>query len=288
MAVSVVTAQARAGQKTRIAVDVIEIQLLLEGLVRLCGHDFRDYDPAVVKRRIEAAMADERVATVSALQEKAFHDDACLDRLLTRLIVRRTPMFSDPKSFATLRTMAVQLLRTYPFVRIWHAGCSTGQDTYALALLLAEEDLYERSKIYATESLESAVGAARAGVYPADEADRFAANYAAAGGTRSLSEHVERRGADLIVDPDLRKNVVFATHNLASDASFNDFHLILCTNVLGQYGSALQSSAHALLYGSLIRLGFLALGSDQAIQNCPFAPQYRAIGDRTGLYRKMR
>lgn len=288
MAVTVAPAQARKGPKSRFPVDVIEIQLLLEGLVRLCGHDFREHDPAQVKRRIEAAMASEGVATVSALQEKAFHDEACLERLLARLIVRRAPMFSDTKAFATLRSMAVQLLRTYPFLRIWHAGCSTGEDTYALAVLLTEEGLYERSKIYATDSLESAVGAARAGVYAVEEADTFSANYAAAGGVRSLADYVKRQDAGLVVDPDLRKNVVFATHNLASDASFNDFHLIVCTNALGQYGSALQSSVHALLYGSLVRLGFLALGSDQPIQNCPFAHQYREVGDRSGLFRKMR
>ena len=288
MAVSVVQQQALRGPRLAIAVDDVEIQLLLEGLVRLVGHDFRDHDPALVRRRIEAAMAAEGAATVSALQDRAFHDDECLTRLLVELGSRKSSMFFEPQSFAVLRAMVAPLLRTYPFLRVWHVGCSSGEETYSLAALFTEAGIYDRVKIYATDAVDALVSVARAGAYSAERAASFASNYRGSGGTGSLEAFVAHEGQSLVVDAALKKNIVFATHNVVSDASFNEFHLVFCNHVLSQFNSTLQSAVHQLLYGSLVRLGFLMVGSGETLANCPQEAHYRAIDARAGVYRRMR
>jgi chemotaxis protein methyltransferase CheR len=289
MALSVERGETSAASRPMIAVDDVEIQLLLEGLVQVTGYNFRDYDPALIRRRIEAAMAEENVSTVSGLQAKVLHDPASLERLLMTLCMRRSVMFAEPDSLNALRSLVIPLLRTYPFLRIWHVSCANGEETYSLAMLLTEEGLYERCKIYATDAVESGIDMARAGTYSSESTVTRSANYAAAGGVRSLGDYVTTQ-SDLTVsvDPSLRKNIVFARHNVVSDASFNEFHLIVCSHVLSQFTVEFQSRIHRLLHGSLVRLGFLMLGNGESMQNSPNEQFYRRLGDAGTIYRRMR
>lgn len=288
MALSVERGQTSPPAPT-IAVDDLEIQLLLEGLVQVTGHNFREYDPALVKRRIEAAMAAENVPTVSDLQAKVLHDRASLERLLTSLTLRRTGMFTDPDRFAALRLLAIPLLRTYPFLRIWHVGCAHGEETYAIAALLTEEGLYDRCKIYATDALESVIETARVGRYAPEMLAAWTANYSAAGGKHSLADYIANQSDNVLsVDPSLRKNIVFARHSIVSDASFNEFHLVVCNHVVSQFNVGFQSRIHRLLHGSLIRLGFLALCNGESLQNSPYEQNYRLLGDAGTIYRRMK
>src|ERR1700680_188393 len=289
MAISVERGQASAASGPPIAVDDVEIQLLLEGVVQVTGYNFRDYDPALVRRRIEAAMAAEKVTTASGLQAKGLHDPKSLERLLTTLCTPRTGMFTEPDSMRMLRSLVIPLLRTYPFLRIWHVGCANGEETYSLAVLLTEEGLYERCKIYATDSLESGIDIARSGTYSSESMAAWSANYGASGGMRSLADYVATQSDHKVaVDPSLRKNIVFARHNVVSDASFNEFHLVVCSHVLSQFTVEFQSRIHRLLHGSLIRLGFLMLGNGESMQNSPNEQSYRRLGDAGTIYRRMR
>src|SRR6185295_14742042 len=170
--------------------------------------------------------------TISGLQEKVLHDSACMERLLLDLSINTTAMFRDPTFYLAFRQHVVPLLRTYPFVRIWHAGCSTGEEVYSMAMLLQEEGIYDRCRIYATDINEAVLKKAMDGVYPIDLMQTYTNNYIRAGGSQSFSEYYTAAYDRAIFNASLRRNVVFAQHNLASDGSFNEFHLILCRNVM--------------------------------------------------------
>ncbi len=286
MAVSV-----EAGSQNRdaapIAVEDIEIQLLLEGLAQFTGHDFRNHDPALIKRRVEHCMRLEDVGTVSALQERALHDADCLGRVLAQLALRRSGFFLDPPFYRSLREHVIPRLRTYPFVRIWHVGCGNGEETVSLAIALQEEGLYDRCRVYATDSLEAAIGAARSSVYGPETAEEWRARYASAGGRATLEAYAVRTTTGYAVKPQVLRNVVYAKHNVASDASFNDFHLIVCRQVLSQFKPAIQSKINRLLYQSLVRLGLLALGSGEALRHAADC-EYRPLESAPDVYRRMR
>src|ERR1041384_2157397 len=213
-------------------VDEIELALLLEGVYRRYGFDFREYAPASLRRRVWRRVHAEGLSTVSALQDKLLHDPACMERLLLDLSINVTAMFRDPTFYARFREKVVPLLRTYPFTRIWVAGCSTGEEVYSLAILLEEESLYDRARIYATDINEDVLGRARLGVFPLAKMQDYTRNYLSAGGTRSFSDYYTSAYDGAAFDRSLVRNVVFAQHNLVSDGSFNEFHLIVCRNVM--------------------------------------------------------
>ncbi len=269
-----------------VSVDDIEVQLLLEGIVQRSGYDFRGYDPSVVKRRVERMLASEGLPTISELQGRALRDDACLSRLLTALTFRHLSMFADASLFRDLRATVVPLLRTYPFVRIWNAGCSTGEDAYALAIVLDEAGLYDRCRIYATDAAAELVDAAQHGTYDAETLYEWQRGHAAGGGTRDLDAYMRVEKRLLRIDPALRRNIVFAQHNLVTDGSFNEFHLIFCPGLVRQYGKELQSRVHIALYDSLIRLGFLALARDESIVTSPAAKAYRKVDVDSSIFRR--
>lgn len=270
-----------------VAVEDIEIQLLLEGLVQRSGYDFRGYEPPVIKRRVERALSAESLSTISELQSRALHDDACLSRVIQALTFRDVTLFGDPQLFRELRWTVFPLLRTYPFVRIWSAGCSTGEDTYALAIALEEAGLYDRSRIYATDAAKPLIDAARSRVYPADRTFEWQRAYAAAGGTGRLDDYISNDGARLSVDASLLRNIVFAQHNVVVDGSFNQFHLIFCPGMVRQFNKDLQSQAHGTLYASLVRLGFLGLAADESVLTSPFARAYRKSEGEASIHRRI-
>jgi chemotaxis protein methyltransferase CheR len=215
------------------------------------------------------------------------HDPAVMERLLLDLSINVTSMFRDAKFFQALRQKVVPLLRTYPFMRIWNAGCSTGEETFSLAILLREEGLYDRARIYATDINDSVIDRARAGAFPLEKMRDYTENYIRAGGTESFSSYYTADGDTARFSPDLLDQVVFAQHNLVSDAPFNEFNVIVCRNVMIYFGKTLQDRVHELFYESLDPFGILALGHKESIKFTKYEERYEALDVPEKLYRKM-
>ena len=268
-------------------VEQIEIQLLLEGIFRHYGYDFRGYAPGSLKRRLWHRAIGEKVESISALQEKVLHDTDVMERLLLDLSINVTSMFRDPTFYLAFRTKVVPLMRTYPFVRIWNVGCSTGEETYSLAILLKEEELYEKTRIYATDINDSVVERARKGAFPLEKMRDYTENYIRAGGTEEFSSYYTAAGEVARFDPALGDHVVFAQHNLVTDAAFNVFNVIVCRNVMIYFGKALQDRVHELFHDSLETFGILALGHKESIRFSRYEDGYEAIDAGEKLYRKV-
>jgi len=264
----------------------LEIELLLEAVFRHYGYDLRDYDRGVVRLRIRERMLAGRIPTISRFQEKVLREPALLERLLGALSPRDLLMFSDPAFYHSFRTKVFPQLRTYPFVRIWHAGCSTGEDVYSMAILLKEEGLYERSRIYATDTSKRAITRARAGSFSFLGPDECAANYRSSGGKWSLSQYFRKKGKRALIDPALKKNIVFSEHNLATDGSFNEFQVVVCRGVLGSFNHKLRERVDRLFYESLSRFGVLALGPADSIESMPYENCYARLDPESCLYQK--
>lgn len=265
----------------------IEIELLLEAVFRHYGFDFRDYAFSSLRRRLWKQIQKEGLRTVSALQERILHDPAAMERLLLNLSVNVTSMFRDPTFYRVFREEVVPLLRTYPFIRIWHAGCSTGEEVYSMAILLTEEGVYDRTRIYATDINNLVLSAARAGIFPLDKMQEYTQNYMRAGGRRSFSEYYTAAYDGALFAPSLRERVVFAQHNLASDRSFAEFNVIVCRNVMIYFDRPLQNRVHELFYGSLPVYGVLVLGAKESIRLSPYEGHYDAIDPHEKIYRKV-
>jgi chemotaxis protein methyltransferase CheR len=268
-------------------IEDIEIGLLLEGLYRAYGFDFRDYSRASIKRRILELMRSENMGTVSALQDRVLHDAACLERFLLGLSVHATAMFRDPSFYLTFRRKVVPLLRTYPTVQIWVAGCSTGEEVYSLAILLQEERLYSRSRIYATDISQAVLRKARDGIFPLASMRDYTSNYHQAGGSSEFSDYYTAQYDSVIFSSALRSNVVFSEHNLATDGSFNEFQVILCRNVMIYFNKDLQARVHNLLYDSLTMFGVFGLGNKESLKFTPRAGFYEHLNEKDKLYRKV-
>ena len=265
----------------------IEIGLLLEGLYRAHGFDFRDYSRSSIKRRILELMRAEKLETISAFQDRVLHDAACLDRFLLGLSVHATAMFRDPSFYLTFRKRVVPLLRTYPTVQIWVAGCSTGEEVYSLAILLEEEHVYGKCRIYATDISQAVLRKAREGIFPLAAMRDYTANYHKAGGTNEFSDYYTAQYDSVIFSAALRNNVVFSEHNLATDGSFNEFQVILCRNVMIYFNKDLQARVHNLLYDSLSMFGVFGLGNKESLKFTPRAAFYEHLNENDKLYRKV-
>ncbi|MEA2704547.1 MAG: chemotaxis protein methyltransferase CheR [Actinomycetota bacterium] len=266
----------------------IEIDVLLEAVYRRYGFDFREYARASLRRRLRRRADLEGLRSLSGLLELLLHDPDCMERLLLDLSINVTAMFRDPEFYRAFRTKVVPLLRTYPFFRIWNAGCSTGEETWSLAILLAEEGLLDRARIYATDINESVLAKAREGVFPLEKMREYTENYQAAGGTRSFSEYYVAAYDGARFTPSLAHNVVFALHNLAADRSFNEFHVVVCRNVMIYFDTPLQQRVHELFYDSLVRLGVLGLGPKESVSFTPHDGDYQVLDRDLRLYRKLR
>jgi chemotaxis protein methyltransferase CheR len=265
----------------------IELELLLEGLFQHYGYDFRGYSRASVKRRVLQTLHPEGVRTLSALQDKVLHDSECMDRLLLALSVGVTAMFRDPDFYLALREKAVPILRTYPFMRIWNVGCSTGEEAYSLAILLREEGLYDRCRIYATDMNGAALEQAQAGEFALSDLEEYDRNFKEAGGKGQFSEHYTTRAGRVVLDPGLKRHIVFAQHNLVTDDAFNEFNMVLCRNVLIYFTRELQDRVHELLYRSLGIFGVLGLGKRETIRFTSHQECYKDLDSKAKLYRKV-
>jgi chemotaxis protein methyltransferase CheR len=269
------------------SVEEIELQLLLEGVFRHYGFDFRNYALSSLRRRVFNFMRNESIETISLLQARILHDREWLDRFLYSLSVNVSAMFRDPPFYRTFRKEVVPFLRTYPFIRIWLAGVSMGEEVYSLAILLKEEGIYDRCRIYATDINDAVLKKAKEGIYPIELMQSYTNNYIKAGGLRSFSDYYTAAYDRVILKSSLRDNVVFAQHNLASDSSFNEFQVILCRNVMIYFNSDLQAQVHHLLHDSLVMFGILGLGAKESLKFSPQEHAYEEIDHESRLYRRI-
>lgn len=264
----------------------IELRLLLEGLYLRYGYDFRGYSPASVRRRLVQARERLGLATFSALQERVLREPSLLRELLGHLTVQVSELFRDPAYFRALREQVLPHLRTYPSVKIWVAGCSTGEEVYSLAILLREEGLDERAMIYATDINPAALRKAEAGVYALERLAGFTENHRRAGGRSSLSDYYTAAYGAAVFDKSLRRHVVFSDHSLVSDAVFAEVHLVSCRNVLIYFERPLQDRAVGLFRDSLVLQGFLGLGARESLRFSAHAPGFEEFSRGERIYRR--
>ncbi|MEA2150900.1 MAG: chemotaxis protein methyltransferase CheR [Solirubrobacteraceae bacterium] len=264
----------------------LEMDLLLEAIQRRYGYDFRGYATASLRRRLWHRVYGESLETLSGLQERILHDPACMERLLRDLSINVTEMFRDPGFHRALRSHVFPLLRTHPFIRVWNAGCSTGEESYSLAIALREEGLLERTRIYATDIDDKALERASAGAFPLERMQRYTENYLRAGGTEAFSTYYAADGESARFDPSLGEGMVLAQHNLVTDGSFNEFHLIVCRNVMIYFGSALQEEVLQLFGDSMTRFGILALGRKESIRRSRHAEEYEPLVEAEKIFRR--
>lgn len=273
---------------TQDTLEALEIRLLLDGIFQHYGYDFSNYAPGSLNRRIEEGVRREGVASVSGLLEKVLHDPDCMHRLIDALTIAVSDMFRDPGFFLALRNEVVPLLRTYPFIRVWHAGCGRGEEVYSMAILLEEEGLHNRCRIYATDLNEKVIRQAQSGIFPLDDMQEYTRNYLAAGGKRDFSEYYTAKYGNAMFRPRLKENIVFSRHNLVTDGPFNEFNIILCRNVMIYFNRSLQARAHNLFHDSLVTFGFLGLGRQETIKFTPHETSYEAVNEREKIYKKTR
>jgi chemotaxis protein methyltransferase CheR len=264
----------------------LELELLLEAMHQRYGYDFRGYARASLRRRLWRRTDLEGLRSLSGLQERILHDPGCMERLLTDLSVNVTEMFRDPGVHVALRDSVFPLLRTHPFIRIWVAGCSTGEEVVSIAISLAERGLLDRSLIYATDMDADVLAKARTNSFPLDRIQGYTRNYIEAGGSESFSAYYTVSGDRAVFDPRLMRDVVYAQHNLATDRSFNEFHVVVCRNVLIYFGRDLQDRVLQLFDESLSRRGVLALGRKETIRGTAVEERYEPLVETEKIYRR--
>lgn len=264
----------------------LEVQLLLEAVYRRYQHDFRDYAVTSVRRRMHQAMKHFGCDDLGQLQHLLLRDGTRFRQALRFFTVQVSDMFRDPAYFCALREQVVPVLRTYPSLKVWVAGCSHGEEAWSLAVLLQEEALLERTLIYATDINPAALEAAEAGIYPLERMADFSRNYRAAGGLRSLSDYYTAAYAGARFDPALGRHMVFADHSLATDSVFSEVHLVSCRNVLIYFNRALQDRAIGLFRDALVPRGFLGLGSRESLQFGRHAEAFEPCRATERLYRR--
>ncbi|MGE7675251.1 CheR family methyltransferase [Lysinibacillus sp. NPDC094403] len=265
----------------------LEIDLLLEGIYRLSGFDFRQYNRSSISRRISNRMRMNNISTISRVLEKVIHENGFLEQLLNDFSINVTEMFRNPSFFKAFRQEVVPYLRDYPEIRIWHAGCATGEEVYSMAILLEEEGLMDKVVIYATDMNEQVLEKAKKGVFPISKMQTYTKNYMLAGGHHAFSEYYKTDYQYAYFHPSLLKNIIFAQHNLVTDQSFNEFHVIVCRNVLIYFSSELQNQVHHLISESLSDNGFLCLGDKETIRFEDSISKYKEIIGNEKIYQKI-
>ena len=263
-----------------------ELKLLLEAIYFKYQHDFRHYAFASLRRRVTLAMERFGCRSVSQLQDRVLHEPEIFAQMLQYLTVQVSEMFRDPRYFQLLRHEVVPVLKTYPSIKLWIAGCSTGEEVWSFAIMLSEEELLDRVLVYATDINADSLRAAEAGVYPLDRIAQFSANYIAAGGTRSLSDYYHAAYDGVVFDRALRQKVLFADHSLATDTVFSEVHLVSCRNVLIYFDRPLQDRAIGLFREALVRRGFLGLGSKESLRLTSHAAAFTEVSAGARIYQK--
>ncbi|GAA0418854.1 chemotaxis protein CheR [Massilia aurea] len=264
----------------------IELRMLVEAVYLKYNYDFRDYTGASQKRRVLVAMREMGCNTVSELQSRVLHDPNGFAQLLQYLTIPVTEMFRDPEYFRAVREQVAPFLKTYPSLKIWVAGCSTGEEVYSLAILLKEEGLLERSIIYATDINPKSLETARRGVYPIDRMRLYTENYQKSGGKAAFSDYYTAAYGGALFERSLIENVTFADHSLSTDTVFSETHFVSCRNVLIYFNRTLQDRVFGLFHESLCYRGFLGLGSKESIDFSSYAGRFEPLARRERVYRK--
>lgn len=265
----------------------IELRLLLEALYLRYHYDFRSYARTSLRRRLRVAMDRFGCHSLSQLQHRLLHESALIPELMNILTVQVTDMFRDPPYFRTLRERVVPLLRTYPSLKVWVAGCSTGEEAYSIAILLKEEGLLERTLIYATDINTMALEKAQAGLYEIDRISGFSENHRKSGGHGSLSAHYTAAYGKAAFDRSLKAHMTFADHSLSTDSAFSEVQLVSCRNVLIYFSRALQERAVGLFRDSLCYKGFLGIGSSESLRFSAHAPGFTEFSVDDRIYQKV-
>jgi chemotaxis protein methyltransferase CheR len=264
----------------------IELKLLLEGILLRYQHDFRDYSVASLRRRMRQAMERFGCASLSQLQDRILHEPPMFAQMLQFFTVQVSEMFRDPAYFRALREKVVPVLHTYPSIKIWVAGCSSGEEVWSLAILLEEEGLLERCMIYATDINVEALAAAEAGIYPIERIAQFSENYQLAGGKRSLSDYYTAAYKGAIFDRRLRRQFVFADHSLATDSVFSEVHMVSCRNVMIYFNKDLQDRSLGLFHEALVNRGFLGLGMKESLHFSRHAPSFNELSPAERIFQR--
>ena len=264
----------------------IELELLLQAVYLQYGYDFRDYSRAHIKRRVVHRLMQSGLSSISELQHKILHDPLCFDKLIRDLSINVTEMFRNPYFYKSMRQNVIPLLKTYPFLKIWHAGCSSGEEVYSFAILLQEEGLLERTQIYATDFNSNVIQKAKTGVYPIKYIKDYTANYQHSGGKHSFSDYYMASNDSVIFDPELKKQIVFAAHNLVTDTVFAEVNLIICRNVLIYFNRELQNKVLDLFDESLLPGGYIGLGSKETLQFSSLPDRYKTIDSKEKIFKK--
>jgi len=267
-------------------IELIEVDLLLEAIFQRYGYDFRSYARASIERRIRQFLPGAGCSSVSEMIPKVLHDPEFFSRLARNFSISVTEMFRDPFVYRAVREKVVPLLRTWPHVKIWHAGCATGEEVYSLAIVLREEGVYDRTTIYATDFNDEALGRAREGVYAVGKVKEATLNYQQAGGKASFSEYYHAHYEAAAMDGSLKKRITFANHNLAVDEAFGEMHLVFCRNVLIYFNCELQNRALGLFTESLVHGGFLCLGTKEDLQFSDVSNLYVEVDGKAKIYKK--
>ena len=264
----------------------IEIELLLEAIYMKYGYDFRAYSRAHIKRRVLHRLSLSGLENISEMQHKVINDKVFFQQILPDFSINVTEMFRDPSFFATIRKEIIPILKTYPHIKIWHAGCSTGEEVYSMAILLKEEGILNRTQIYATDFNEKVVKKAKEGIYSAELIKQFTYNYQKAGGTGSFSDYYIANYDYALLEESLKERIIFAEHNLVNDGVFGEMHMIICRNVLIYFNRDLQNRVIRLFNDSLRNGGFLWLGPKESLNFSPHAESYEPIVETQRIFRK--
>ena len=264
----------------------LEISLLLQAIYQKYGYDFRQYSEAHIRRRIMNRMAMSRLADVSQMQSKVLNDEVFASAFLQDLSITVTEMFRDPFFYRSLRENILPILKTYRFIKIWHAGCATGEEAYSMAILMQEEGLYDRTTIYATDFNQQALNKAKEGIFSNSMMKEYTSNYQLSGGKESFSSYYTSNYGNVIMNQSLKKNIVWANHNLVTDSVFAEVHLILCRNVLIYFDKDLQNKVQKLFYNSLINGGILCLGSKEGLRFTDFSEEYNEVDKKQKIFKK--
>lgn len=265
----------------------LERHLILETIARKYGYDFRGYARASLDRRLRAVLTRHRLPDAAELLAVLLRDDSFFPRILPELTIGTTEMFRDPGFFRTLREKVVPHLMTYPSVNIWVAGCSTGQEAYSVAILLKECGLYDRSVIFATDINPAALNAAKEGIFSAEAVKTYTKNYQDAGGREAFSDYYTADYGYVRMSSELREKMVFSEHNLVTDQSFTEAHLVLCRNVLIYFDRELQDRALSVMRDSLVYRGFLALGSKESLRFSSVASSFEPVDAQHKVYQRI-
>ena len=264
----------------------LNIQGLLEAIYHTYGYDFRNYSEAHIKRRVMNRMAMSGIKDITELQAKVLNEEAFASILLQDLSINVTEMFRDPGFYKSLREKVMPILKTYPFIKIWHAGCSTGEEVYSMAIVLQEEGLADRTTIYATDFNQHVLNQGKEGIFSNRLMKEYTANYQLSGGKESFSDYYISDDNNVIMNQSLKNKIVWANHNLVTDSVFAEVNLILCRNVLIYFDRQLQNNVQTLFHNSLMNGGILCLGSKESLRFTDFHDAYAVLDEKQRIFKK--